>query len=792
MNEFKVTTDGQLDVAIGTSATSKTWRNTKIMWSELVARLAKPVVTVETYKEYNAMPKSDRAKVKDLGGYVGGFLVGGKRDKASVSYRQIITLDVDFSHDNFWWDFTMLYDCAAVLHATHSSGPNHVRHRLIIPLDRQVSCEEYQAIARKIAGNTGINCYDSTTFDVNRLMFWPSIPKDVEYDFHFQDGAFLSADKVLATYSDWRNVMEWPSPEDEAEYITKTINKQENPVEKSGIVGTFCRAYSVTAAIETFLSDVYVKSGKDRYTYTQGSTASGLVVYKDLFAYSHHSTDPAGNRLCNAFDLVRIHKFGNLDKKPEDTASFKAMEVFATKDPEIRKRIATENIQAAKFDFAEPYEDPTPEDTEWLKSLTVNTKGEYETTANNINIILSNDPKLKGAFKLNTFNNKRYVVKSLPWRTVKGEEPLKDVDYAGLHNYIECLYNIGSFAKIDDAFALDFEKNQYHPIQEYLKGLSWDGSPRVDTLLIDYFGAEDTPYTRAIIRKTLAAAVARVFQPGIKFDTALVIVGPQGSYKSTFVKKLGRDWFSDTFTTVQGKEAFEQIQGAWIVEMAELSGLKKAEVEAIKHYISKREDSFRPAYGRVVETYKRQCVFFGTTNSQDFLHDPSGNRRFLPVDVNTARITKSVIEDMTDEEVDQIWAEAYQIYKNHEPLYLQEEAAKLAVDAQNKHEEADNRRGIIINYLDRLYPEDWDSKDVFERKQWLEDPLSANGTVRKDYVCIAEIWCECLGKDRADMTRYNTRDLNEIMRTIDHWENTGSTKTFVNYGVQKYYRRKEG
>ena len=283
-----------------------------------------------------------------------------------------------------------------------------------------------------------------------------------------------------------------------------------------------------------------------------------------------------------------------------------------------------------------------------------------------------------------------------------------------------------------------------------------------------------------------------VFQPGIKFDTALVIVGPQGSYKSTFVKRLGRDWFSDTFTTVQGKEAFEQIQGAWIVEMAELSGLKKAEVEAIKHYISKREDSFRPAYGRVVETYKRQCVFFGTTNSQDFLHDPSGNRRFLPVDVNIARITKSVTEDLTDEEVDQIWAEAYQIYKGHEPLYLQEEAAKLAVDAQNKHEEADNRRGIIINYLDRLYPADWDSKDVFERKQWLEDPLSANGSVRKDFVCIAEIWCECLGKDRADMTRYNTRDLNEIMRTIDTWENTGSTKTFVNYGVQKYYRRKEG
>ena len=166
----------------------------------------------------------------------------------------------------------------------------------------------------------------------------------------------------------------------------------------------------------------------------------------------------------------------------------------------------------------------------------------------------------------------------------------------------------------------------------------------------------------------MAAAVARVFEPGIKFDTALILVGEQGTYKSTFVKKLGMEWFSDTFTTVQGKESFEQIQGAWLIEMAELSGLKKAEVESIKHYISKREDMFRPAYGRTVETYKRQCVFFGTTNNKDFLRDPTGNRRFMPIDVRPEYATKSVNDDLTQDEVNQIWAEAYQLYLAKEPL----------------------------------------------------------------------------------------------------------------------------
>lgn len=790
----KLKYDASLNIATGLNVASKVWKNTKTTWSELVERLSKPVVTNETYKRFMEASKDEQSKIKDVGGFVGGFLTNGRREKANVLYRQLVTLDIDFSHNNFWWDFTMLFGCAAVLHSTHKSCPDKPRHRLIIPLDREVSQEEYQAIARKIAGDLNIELFDQSTFDVNRLMFWPSVSQDAEYYFEFQDGEFLEADEVLGSYSDWRDINEWPVADSCSELIHQAAKKQEDPETKKGMVGLFCRTYSIEDAIDTFLSDVYVPAGEGRYTYANGSTAAGLVTYESKFAYSHHGTDPAGERLCNAFDLVRIHKFGHLDsgreKSDQDRKSFKAMEEFVSQDPLAKKQLASEKFADIKFDFED---EPVGEeyDDSWASGLEANSKGEYLSSASNLNIIFQNDRCLKGAFALNIFDNKRYVTKSLPWRRINGLELLRDVDYSGVRNYIECVYGITGNQKIDDAMSLEFEKHKFHPIVDYIKSLVWDGTPRVDRLLIDYFGAVDSLYSRAAIRKTLCAAVARVFEPGTKFDTALILVGEQGTYKSTFVKRLGKDWFTDTFMSVQGKESFEQIQGAWLVEMAELSGLKKAEVESVKHYISKREDSFRPAYGRTVETYKRQCVFFGTTNDHDFLKDPTGNRRFMPVDVRKDFVTKTVAEHLTEQEVDQIWAEAYQLYLSGETLYLTGEEETLARIEQHRHSEIDGRSGIIERYLEAKLPVKWDTLDLYQRRAWLEDPLAPQGSERRDLVCVAEIWCECLGNDRNDMTRYNTRDINDIMKSLPEWEAVQSTKRFPIYGKQKYYRRKE-
>lgn len=787
--------DGTLDIAIGFSATTKVWKNTKVKWSSLVNKLSSPVITGEKYAQFMRASKADQGKIKDVGGFVGGYLDKGLRRKTSVQYKQIVSLDIDFSHSNFWWDFTMLFDCAAVIHSTHKSCEDRPRHRLIIPLSREVTVEEYQAIARKIAGDLDIELFDPSTFEPERLMFWPSISSDSKYYFEFQDGKWLDADYVLSLYDDWKNTAEWPSDSSSVEAIRADIKKQEDPDTKKGIIGTFCRTYSIEQAINTFLPEVYEPSDSGRFTYKLGSTAAGLIVYDGKFAYSHHGTDPAGGRLCNAFDLVRIHKFGHLDSGKEKTdkerKSVKAMEEFAANDPNVKHTIADERLANAKFEFNEEVEACEDYDDKWIEKLSANTKGEYDNSASNINLIVQNDKYLKGTFKLNRFDNKRYILRSVPWRKVEREEPMRDVDYSGVRNYIECVYGIVSSMKIDDALALDVEKHSFHPIKNYINGLTWDGINRVDTLLIDYFGAEDNLYTRAAIRKILCAAVARVFKPGTKFDMVLVLVGEQATYKSTFVRKLGMQWFSDTFSTFQGKESFEQLQGAWLIEMAELSGLKKAEVETIKQFISKCEDMFRPAYGRTVETYQRQCVFFGTTNDAEFLHDPTGNRRFNPVGVHKDRAIKSVKDDLTQDEVNQIWAEAYQMWIGGETLYFDDAENEIARTSQVNHSAVDERRGIIENFLNKLYPEDWEEKDIYDRRAWLNDPLASNGTERKEFVCTAEIWCECLGKEKSDMTRYNTRDINNLMLSLGNWEFVSSTKQFANYGKQRYYKRKD-
>ena len=789
--------DGTLDIAIGMSAKSKIWKNKKVQWSELVQRLSEEHKTTETFKEYIAATKEEQSRIKDVGGYVGGYLRQGRRKPENVVHRQLLTLDIDFAHSEFWDDFQMQFENAAVLHSSHKHHETSPRYRLVMPISREVTPDEYVAIARQIAGLLNIDLFDNTTFEPNRLMFWPSTPKDIDYYFRFQDGPWIDADEILAMYTDWTDSSLWPTSTNQIQKIKTSAEKQEDPENKKGIVGAFCRTYSMTEAIEKFLSDVYEPAGDNRYTYRKGTTAAGLIVYDDKFAFSHHGTDPCGGKLCNAFDLVRIHKFGHLDG--EDTElhglkqpSFKAMEEFARDDKDVKKIIASEIIAEAKYDFVEASdrdERLEDENIDWMQDLEIDARGKYVSSATNLNLIFANDIRLKGLFKHNRFDNKNYVFGNLPWRRVLKPEPVKNVDFSGVRNYIESIYGISGTLKIEDTLNLEFEKNSFHPIIDYLRSLEWDGKERIDTLLIDYFGAEDNIYTREAMRKMLVGAVARIMKPGCKFDLVLTLVGSQGCGKSTFIKKLGKEWFSDTFLTVQGKEALEQIQGAWLIEMAELSGLRKAEVEAVKHFISKQEDIFRPAYGRTPETYPRQCVFFGTTNNPAFLRDPSGNRRFMPIDVVIERATKSVFDDLTESEVDQIWAEAMAMYKKGEPLYLSEEANAMAEHEQHTHSENDERSGIIENYLDRLLPADWDNLDLYERRAFLDDPLSP-GVVRRDQVCVAEIWCECLGKNREDMDRYKTREINDILRSFKNWEQSNSTKNFKLYGKQKYYVRK--
>lgn len=787
--------NGVLNLAVGMSARSKVWKNKNLNWSDIVERLLEENKTNETYKEYISASKQEQSKIKDVGGYVGGYLRNGRRKPENVLHRQLMTLDIDFAHVNFWDDFTLQFENSAVLHATHTHSEKNPRYRLIMPLSREVTADEYVAISRKIAGILGIDLFDNTTFETNRLMFWPSNPKDIDYYAEFQDGPWVDADEILSTYTDWTDSSSWPTAEKQFQTIKTNAQKQQDPEAKRGVVGSFCRAYPISEAIDTFLADEYEKATDDRYTYKKGTTAAGLMVYDDKFAFSHHGTDPSSGKLCNSFDLVRIHKFGHLDGDSTISGakakSFKGMEELARKDEAVKQSIASDKLAESKYDFAEDFKEEAPEiDIDWMKELEIDGRGTYLSTAVNLNLIFSNDERLKKVFRHNSFDNKRYIFESVPWRKVKEAEPMKNVDYSGVRNYIESIYGITGNLKIDDSLALEIEKNSFHPVRDYLKALEWDGVERVDNVLIEYFGAENNIYSKEAIRKTMVGAVGRIFVPGIKFDLVLTLVGKEGTGKSHFVKKIGVNWSSDTFMTVHGKEALEQIQGAWLIEMAELAGIKKADVEPVKHFITKQEDTFRHAYARTSETYKRQCVFIGTTNSSNFLTDPSGNRRFVPIDINMEVATKSVFNDLDRETVDQLWAEAVQLFEAKEKLYMSKEAEEIARIERKIHSEIDERSGVVEKYLNTKLTEDWKLKEIYDRVAYFEDPLSAKGDVERDFVCVAEIWCECLGNKKEDMDRYKTRAINEIMKGLEDWEQLKSTKLFPIYGRQRYYSRK--
>jgi putative DNA primase/helicase len=691
------------------------------------------------------------------------------------------------------------YDFAAAIYSTHKHSKKTPRYRLIIPLSRHVSPDEYQAISRKLAEKINIELFDPTTFQPERLMYFPSISTGADFVFDYQDGAFLNPDEILNLYHDWRDSSAWAMSSKVDKIVVKSMQKAGDPLEKPGIIGAFCRTYSISEAIETFLSDVYESTVQaNRYTFRAGSCAGGLVLYDDKFAFSHHSTDPAGEKLSNAFDLVRLHLFGSLDKDADENtpinkrASFEAMQRFASNDSEVKMLIGAERLAGAAGDF-EPVDTDEPQDeqnSEWTAELATNRNGGYLSTIDNLVLILLNDPTLKGAIGYDEFENRPVALKNFPWRKISHKTRyLIDRDDANIEHYIERVYGINCGAKLEKAMAVIYEKKKFHPVRDYLDALTWDGVERVDRLIIDHMGAQDCDYVKAITRKTLCAAVARIYQPGVKFDNMLVFVGRQGLGKSSLIGKLGGEWFSDSFATIQGREAFEQLQGVWLVEVAELAGLRKAEAEHIKHYISKREDRYRVAYGRRVENFPRQCVFFGSTNRTDFLRDPTGNRRFWPVQLSDG--AKKSVFNITKDEINQIWAEAVELYQQGETLFLPKELEAEAQKIQEQHSENDDREGIIRRYLETLLPENWEEMDIYRRRSFLngDDEISPIGTIRRDKVCAAEIWAEAIGGMPKDMTSQNTKFIHDTIRKLDNWREADKKQRFGFYGILKGYER---
>ena len=553
-----------MKIAVGNSRMDKKWKNKDISWEKFKSAVRVTKRTTETVSEYRKLGKAQQDAIKDIGGFVGGTLREGKRRNGHVLCRSMLTLDMDYAAPGVWEQIEALYDWTCCIYSTHKHTPNAPRLRLVIPLAREVSEDEYPALGRMVARDIGIDAFDDTTYEPSRLMYWPSTSADGEFVFQEKDGELLDPDQYLARYVDWRDCAQWPTSKRQSEVIHKQLAKQADPLAKAGVTGAFCRAYSIADAIDTFLPDIYepsVLSG--RYDYKPADSSAGVVIYDDKFAYSHHATDPVCGKLLNAFDLVRLHKFGELDEK----ASFKAMADFTVQDDLVKTQLAQERRLQAETDFADA--------ENWQNQLELEKSGEVKDTLTNISIILRFDPSLQ-PIVFNQFKNMIDVIGELPWPQVK--PGWSDTDIACAKLYFERNYGIWSPAKFKDALlGVVSAERLYHPVKEYLGALQWDGKERLDTLLIDYLGAEDTPYVRAVTRKTLVAAVARIFEPGIKFDSILVLNGAQGIGKSTLFARLGGKWYSDSLaiSDMKDKTAPEKLQGYWILELGELAGIKK-------------------------------------------------------------------------------------------------------------------------------------------------------------------------------------------------------------------------
>lgn len=781
-------------LSVAGSSASLKWTTVKYTWSDFLERLNRDIRSTETMRDFDRLDRTARANLKDVGGYMAGELSGARRLKSAVLSRSMITLDVDYADSLFPVEFeTRFPGVAAVIYNTRSDREKSRRFRVVIPFAEEVQdSAQYEAAARKMAELLGIDLFDPTTFQAERMMYWQSLSSDQPKVFEVFEGEPISAEYLLSLYGnneEWRDIRNWAFKSDQEKETRAIVSKAmaQNPREKAGLVGAFCRAYSVPAAIEKYLSDVYeIAPGNDRYTYKAGHSVGGMIVFDDLFCFSYHSTDPISDgHAYNAYDLVRVHKFRHLGK--ED--STKEMNKLVCADKECVKDMVTPDADLDDFDdYGDAVKsDSTEEVTELVWDL--DGKGNKQVTVNNFVNAFKSDPLLNGLLAYDML--KETIVFTRPSFTAKGSKKgdlVNDTDISIIKGRIERMHGIYNDAKLNDAIEQVSSDNAFHPIKLYLESLTWDGVPRIDTFLVDYMGAEDNAYTREAFRKMLLAAVTRIYEPGRKFDTALVFYSEQGVGKSTLIQRLSKGWFNDSLTNLSGKESYEAIQFAWLVELAELSALRKSDVEAVKNFISKREDTYRGAYARRVKTHKRQCVFFGSTNDDEFLKDVTGNRRFFPVEVKRTRKTRIIFEPEFDAIVDQLWAEAMEGYMLGEALTLSDEAEAIAGGTREEFTERTPIQGLIEEYLDRLFPADYEDRFLAQRLDFLNGDLGEEGTETKNSFSLIELWTEALGRRKDDYTVVKARELSNAVKALKGWRRDRQARQKI-YGPQVIYRR---
>ncbi len=835
------------------------WSKHRGTWADFMKLLAskKTIIQEYTYKQFTRLGTERQSEVKDVGGYVGADLIGGSRKKQAVNERHFLTLDADFAQDcaGFVDACKETLGCAFYAHTTMKHSSAAPRLRLIAPLESPLDSIEYLALARAVADKINMDWFDHTSFQNERLMYWPSCTKDGEFFEYQNDGVYFDGHAFLKYFygklnGGYENIENWPYHPNEKKKLNELKDKKQDAAESTdATVRAFCEAYTIEEAIEKFLFDVYERSAnnENRYTYINGTSSNGVVIY-DKFAYSNHESDPAGGELCNAFDLVRLHRFGNTkDSTP-------SMREFVLKDKEckrllIGKTINIGRVYTAEDDFSEfeaEDDDPTiaeiykeatgkdldfddedlsfedifnnakkhhkkqekkaVEDNKWLDLLEVDKNGAIVSSEANIKLIVDNDPRIKNVFVKNSITGAKMVRTSAPWVSKCIEECGKNKTYlhwskepyapysseepASVQAWFIEEYKIAGYKKIKEAIDYKFNSSRVNVLAEKLDSLpEWDGVKRVENLLIDCFGADDTEYTKAVASLMLRGAVARAYTPGIKFDSVAYLAGVEGCAKSQFVKELAfNKYYNDSMETFEGQKAYEAVAGFWHMEIPEARALDRSDKNAVKAFLTKNKDNFRGAFRAEVENIPRTCVFWVTTNEFDFLTAGEGNRRFLPVEVHPERFESPLeqtgkIYGYLHENIEQIYAEAKHMYFNVEggkKLYLPEYINVGANEVRSAYEKEDGRKGIILDYLDG------DDEIVFND----DFDFDADARRPKEYTCVMDIYINAFGGKADNRSKYETAFIRDFLKSSKEWKSAGNTtKRFEGLGPQKYYIR---
>lgn len=385
-------------------------------------------------------------------------------------------------------------------------------------------------------------------------------------------------------------------------------------------------------------------------------------------------------------------------------------------------------------------------------------------TVRNFEIVMEFDERFAGKMKYDEFSHRPYLVGNVPWESECNYRIWSSYDDSALFSILQSEYGLNNRNDFFDALKNVTMRNKFHPIRDILNALKWDGKEHIKSLLPDYLGAEDSEYTHEVMKLFMLGAVARVFQPGCKFDYTTILQGPQGIGKSTFLKllSLGDEWFNDSLDSLDSDSAAQSLMGSWIIELAELKSLARTAggVDSVKRFLSATQDKYRVPYERRTDIFLRQCVFAGTTNKSDFLQDETGNRRFLIIQTGVNRPKKNLFKSEAMNDIRVAWAQAVYIWKTEKPDLLlpdscREEALKLQKDSMAD----DGKIGIITEFL----------KD-------------------KQRTCALEIWTNALNESGRPQ-KWQASEINNIIGNLPGWERMKNPGKFGEFGSQRGFQK---